>query len=483
MGATQAAGLAALERPALHRRLAAGAHNAFRPLRIHNYRLYFTGQLVSMSGTWMQTAAQAWLVLTLTDSGTALGFVIAAQFLPMLLGGPYGGLLADRFDKRRLMMVTGTGQAIAAGALATLTLAGAIQLWMIYALAMVTGLFAVADNPARQVFIAEMVDRDYLANAVGLNSALFNSARIVGPAIAAVIIAGFGDTDTTGVGICFLVNAASFAAVLMSLALMRTRELRPTPPLPRSKGQVRAGLRYALGEPTLRVVLAVMAVFGLLALNFQVLLPLVAKKVFDGGAGAYGALSTAMGVGSLCGSLVAAGRGRASTRLIAGACLVVGIALTGAALAPTLAVALALWFVVGAATMTLMATSNTTLQLRARPDMRGRVISLYMLLVIGTTPIGGPIVGWVAQRAGTRWAIGLGAAASLCGAAIAVRGGRRGAESVAAETTVGTGIDAGADVRPGPDPANPGATGDAATSQEGHGRAAEAAGSGASPAS
>jgi MFS family permease len=188
---------------------------------------------------------------------------------------------------------------------------------------------------------------------------------------------------------------------------------------------VREGLRYALGEPTLRVVLAVMAVFGLLALNFQVLLPLVAKKVFDGGAGAYGALSTTMGLGSLCGSLVAAGRGRASTRLMAGACLAVGISMAGAALAPNLAVALVLWFVVGAATMTLMSTSNTTLQLTSRADMRGRVISLYMLLVMGTTPVGGPIVGWVAQRAGTRWAIALGAAASLCGAAIAARGGRQ----------------------------------------------------------
>ena len=290
------------------------------------------------------------------------------------------------------MMVTQTGQALTAGVLAALTLGGVIQLWMVFALALTTGLFAVADNPARQVFISEMVSREYLANAVGLNSALFNSARIVGPAIAALIIAAFGDANTTGVGICFLVNAASFAAVLLGLALIRTRDLRPAPPLPRSKGQVRAGLRYALGEPTLRVVLAVMAVFGLLALNFQVLLPLVAKKVFDGGAGAYGVLSTTMGAGSLCGSLVAAGRGRASTRLMAGACLVAGIALLGAALAPSLAVALVLWFVVGAATMTLMATSNTTLQLRSRPDMRGRVISLYMLLVIGTTPIGGPIV-------------------------------------------------------------------------------------------
>lgn len=378
--------------------------------------------MVSLSGTWMQTAGMAWLVLVLTGSGTQLGLVTASQFVPTLFGSAWGGLLADRLDKRRTLLVTQTGLGVTAALLAALTLTGSVQIWMLVALSVVTGVFTTVDNPTRQSFVTEVVDKASLPTAVALNSVMFNSARIVGPAVASLIITSFGSHHvTTGVGVCFALNALSYLAVILCLARMRTADLRPPARLPRAKGQIRDGIAYARTVPALRTILAMMAVVGLLAFNYQVLLPLVARNVFHGGAGTFGLLSVAMGAGALIGSLAAAGRGRTSAHLISGGALVLGLAMLAAAAAPVLIVALVAWAAVGASMMTLMSAASSTLQLATRPDMRGRVIALYMLLLMGSTPIGGPLMGWLAQHVGTRWAIGVGGVACLAAAAISYR--------------------------------------------------------------
>jgi MFS family permease len=399
----------------------AGAQTALRPLRQRNYRLYFSGQLVSLSGTWMQTAGLAWLVLALTGSGTKLGLVTASQFVPTLLGSAWGGLLADRLDKQRLLIYTQSGLGATATGLAALTLSGGIEVWMLVALSVLTGVFTTLDNPTRQSFVTEVVEPADLPTAVALNSVMFNSARIVGPAVAAVIISAFGSDVERGTGICFAANAVSYLAVIVCLLRMRTSELRPAAPVARAKGQIRAGISYALQVPALRTILSMMALIGLLAFNYQVLLPLVAKEVFHGNARTYGLLSVAMGSGALVGSLAAAGRGRTSARLITGGATVLGVCMLGAAAAPVLIVALVAWCAVGAAMMTLMAAASTTLQLATRPDMRGRVIALYMLLLMGSTPIGGPIMGWLAEHAGTRWALALGGFACLAAAVVSLQ--------------------------------------------------------------
>jgi MFS family permease len=414
--------------------------HAFRSLRTRNYRLYFIGQLVSLSGTWMQTAALAWLVLHLRgdNSGGALGLVIAAQFLPTLLFGAWGGVIADRFDKRRTLIITQSSMAVVAAVLSVTSVTGAIQMWMVYALSAAMGLGSAVDNPVRQAFVTEMVDREDLPNAVGLSSATFNSARIVGPAIGAGVLAAFGDRVAAGTGVCFAVNALSFLAVLTCLGLMRPAELLRAAPQPRARGQVRAGLRYVAGEPQLRIVLAMMALIGLVGMNFQVVLPLVAKNTFDGGAGVFGALQVAMGVGSLLGSLVAAGRrGEPSVSFLGVAAVIFGAAMLGASAAPTVPVALVLLFLTGIASMTLFAAANTLLQLTARPDMRGRVMALYILLIMGSTPIGGPLVGWIGEHAGARWALAVGGRAGLAGAAVVASEhltGRRAPATDGAET-------------------------------------------------
>ncbi len=415
----------------------------FRPLRMHNYRLYFAGQLVSLCGTWMQTTALAWLVLRLSDSGTVLGLVTAAQFVPTLVGGPFAGVLADRFDKRTTLIVAQSGLAFTAAALAALTLTDTITLPLLVALAVVLGAFTALDAPARQSFVTELVGREALPNAVGLNSALFNSARIVGPAIAGLLLSRYEDRVTLGVGLCFLVNAVSFAAVITSLALMRRRELLPSALVARGKGQIRDGFRYAMAEPTLRIILIITGIVGVFALNYQVLLPLVADKALGGTAGTLGALLVAMGAGSLVGSLVAASRGRSSMGLVVGACTAMAVSLAAATVAPGFETALVCWFFVGLTNMTFIAASNTTLQLTARPDMRGRVIALYFLMIMGSTPIGGPITGWIAQHLGTRYAVGLASAACFLAAGIGARslrlGSRARADLAALDLSAGDG--------------------------------------------
>lgn len=385
----------------------AAADRTFSSLRVRNYRLWFVGQATSLSGTWMQQVAQGWLVLQLTGSGTALGLVVALQFVPLLVLGPVGGMAADRLDKRRVLLATQSAAALLALTLGLLVATDLVRLWMVYALALGLGLVNLFDNPARQTFVLEMVGPGRLTNAVSLNSVMVNLARVVGPALAGALIAA------VGLAVCFLVNAATYLVVLAALALMRSAELRPTARQPRGRGQLRAGLAYVRRTPELLVPLLMMGAVGTLAYEFPVVLPLVAKESFSGDAATYGAMTAAMGAGAVVGGLVTASRRprRASALSVAAAAL--GTTILLAAAAPTLALALAALVLVGAASITFLATGNTALQLRADDAMRGRVMALWAVAFLGTTPIGGPLVGWVAETTGPRWALALGGVAAL----------------------------------------------------------------------
>jgi MFS family permease len=395
----------------------------FDALRVPNFRLYFLGQGVSLVGTWMQTVTLAWLVLELTGSGTALGLVAAAQFLPVLVLAPYGGLLADRSDKRRLLMATQTMLGAIGIALGALTLTGAVRLWMVVALAAAFGLVTALDNPGRQSFAVEMVGPDRLRNAVSLNSVLVNVARALGPAVAGVLIL------TAGTGVCFLVNGVSYAAVLVALARMDVGALRPAPLAARGAGQVRAGLRYVARTPELFAPLAMIALVGTLAYEFPVVLPLMARDVLGGGAGAYGLMTSAMGAGAVAGGLLAARRAAVGLRPFSLAAGALAGAMAVTAFAPSLPVALAALVVVGAASVTFLAIGNTTLQLASHPSFRGRVMALWSMAFIGSTPVGAPILGAVSEHLSPRAGLGLGAVACLAaaglGAAALARARRR----------------------------------------------------------
>jgi MFS family permease len=396
----------------------ATAARTFRSLRTRNYRLYFWGQIVSLSGTWLQSVAMSWLVLQLTGSGLALGLVVGLQFAPMLLAGPWGGVVADRVDKRRMLLVTQSASGGLALVLGLLVVTGAIQLWMVYALAVALGVVNVVDMPTRQAFVMEMVGREDVTNAVSLNSVVVNASRVVGPAVAGLLIA------TVGVGVCFLANAVSYLAVIAGLMLMRAAELHRDSPAERRRGQLRDGVRYAWSTPELRTPLLMMAAVGALAYNFSIVLPLLASETFGGGPGAYGVMFSLVGVGAVVGGLVFAARGRVSGRLLAGSAVAFGLALWVATVAPTLPVELAAMVPIGAASTVFIATSNSTLQMTSKAEMRGRVMALFMMLFLGSTPIGGPLVGWVAERFGPRAALGMGAAAAVM-AGLAAFGVRR----------------------------------------------------------
>ena len=379
----------------------------FRSLRTRNYRLWFFGQTVSQCGTWMQSVAQYWLVLELTHSAFDLGVTAALQFAPVLLFGTIGGLVADRFDKRRVLLVTQTAFTVQATVLWVLVASGSVHLWMVWALASMYGFINVADNPSRQSFVVEMAGPDDLTNAVGLNSVIVNMSRIVGPAVAGVMIA------TVGLSWAFLANAISFAAVIGALYAMRASELHRRPPLARAKGQIRAGLRYAWQAWELRVPLIMMAVIGMLAYNFSVLLPLFAHDIFHRGAGTYSALTVAMGVGALAGGLTIASRRRPSHKLLVAVSLAFGVFILAVAAAPTLPLCIAMLVLMGAASIMFIATANSLLQLNSSGAMRGRVMALWAVVFLGSTPIGAPLIGFLAGRYGARFALGLGGVATL----------------------------------------------------------------------
>jgi MFS family permease len=384
----------------------------FASLRVRNYRLFFLGQVVSNIGTWMQRIAQDWLVLSLTGSSAAVGITTALQFLPMLLFGLYGGVLVDRLRKRPTLLVTQCAMALTALALAALTLTGHVQVWHVYVAAFAMGLATVVDNPARQSFVAELVGRDQLQNAVSLNSANFQSARLVGPAVAGLMITG------VGTGWAFLANGLSFAAPLSCLLLMRARELHPVRRAPRGKGQLREGLHYVAGRPELLWTIVLVGFIGTFGFNFPVFLSAFADDVFDAGAGEYSLFNTLMAVGSLAGALLAARRGTARLRVLIAAALAFGVLEIVAAAAPSLWLFALLMVPIGVCSMTVNVTANTSIQMSTDPAMRGRVMALYMMVFLGGSPVGAPVVGWVTDTYGARAGFAAGGAVAAAAAVV-----------------------------------------------------------------
>ncbi|MGH7911026.1 MAG: MFS transporter [Candidatus Dormibacteraceae bacterium] len=406
-------------------RVWAEVKRTFQSLSVRNYRLYFIGQAISVNGTWIQSIAQSWLVLHLTGSAFDLGITTALQFLPVLVGGTWGGAVADRVDKRKLLYATQTAFALNSAVAAGLVLSGHATIWSAWGFALVSGCARVFDNPTRQSFASEMVGRKLITNAVSLNSSLFTSARIIGPSIAGALIA------LVGIGWCFTVDAASYIAVLIALLLMDpTRLFRSAETRSRGAGlrQIGEGLRYIWNDAELRVPLMMMAAIGLLAMNFSVLLPIVATRIFHGGAGLYGGLYAAMGVGAFCAALYMANRARATMLLVIVAALIFGVGLLLVAGIRILPLELLVLVPTGAGMTLFQAGTNSGLQLHAKPQFRGRVLSIYVLLFNGTTPIGGPLIGWVAQRFGADVGLAVGGTSAVLAAGLAfvwLRGYRR----------------------------------------------------------
>jgi MFS family permease len=393
-------------------RLLGLGRQTFSSLANRNFRRYFVGQAVSRIGTWMQMVAQSWLVLTLTGSSLLLGLVVALQSLPVLLLGPYGGLVADRVDKRRLMIALQSLMGVQALALAVLTLAGAIRFWEIALLAAVLGANNAFETPARQAFMLELVGPERLRNAVSLNSVMVNVARTIGPAVAGLVIAAAGE------GVCFLVNAASFVAVVYSLLTLDGSGISASVRTARARGQLREGLRYVRRTPELAMPLALMAIIGTLTYEFSVTLPVLARRSLGLDAAGYGYMTAAMGVGAVAGGLVVAARGRTGLRPLTLAAGSFGVFVLGAALAPSLPLELLALVPVGAASVSFISVANSTLQLGSPPHMRGRVMGLWIVAFQGSTPIGGPLIGWIISRSDARTGLLVGSAAALAAAAL-----------------------------------------------------------------
>jgi MFS family permease len=381
--------------------------STFVALGVRNFRLYFAGQIVSVSGAWMQRVAQAWLVLDLTGSGTAVGGLTALQFLPLLVAAPFGGVIADRVDKRRLLFLTQSLAGLTAAMLGLVVFTDRVELWMVYALALVLGIVGAFDNPTRQSFVMEMVGRERVVNAVALNSVMINAARIVGPALAGVLIV------SVGLAMCFFFNALSYLALLSALALMRTDELDRSQPQQRRPGQLRDGLRYAAQDPLLRTVLTMSAITGIFSYEFEVSLPLLAKFTFAGDADTFGLMFTAMGVGAVIGGLHTATRADRDPVVVARIALVFGLGIAAVALSPNLVVALLALTLVGGAGTSFLAFSNSLLQINARSEMRGRILALRAVAFLGTRPLGAPLIGWIGEHIGPRYAVAAGAIAAL----------------------------------------------------------------------
>ncbi len=391
----------------------------FRSLRNANYRRYAAGGVVSNTGTWMQRVAQDWLVLQLTaNSAAALGITTGLQFLPFLLLSPLAGLVADRIPKRRLLQLTNVGMAVPALVLGLLAVTGAAQIWHVYVLALALGVASAFDAPARQSFVSEIVDADDLTNAVGLNSASFNAARLVGPAVAGVLIAALGG-GVVATGWVILVNAVSYIAPIMTLRSLDAARLDSPTPMGREPGQLRAGVEYVLGRPDLLLILAIVFFTGTFGLNFQMTSALMATEVFDKGATEYGLLGTFLAVGSLTGSLVAARRVRVRHRLVVGAALSFAVLEIAAGLMPTYLTFALMTPLLGLAALTMITAANTFMQLHTEPGMRGRVMALYMMIFIGGTPLGAPFIGWIGEVAGARWTLLFGGIATFVGVSLA----------------------------------------------------------------
>jgi MFS family permease len=393
--------------------LTAALNRSFASLRIPNYRRFFVGQLVSISGNWMQTVAEIWVILALTGSGLAVGFTTALQFLPLLLVGAWGGLIADRVPKRRLLITTQALHVIPPLALFALVVTGGLSPVAVYVAVFARGVVNAVDYPTRQAFVMEIVGADRVVNAVSLNSVLIHAARITGPAIAGLLIA------TVGVEPCFALNAASFGVMIAALAGMDAGALRPAALEPRRAGAVRAGLCYVRATPQLWIPLGLMAIVGTLGFNFQAILPLLARFTFDGGASAYAALVTAMGIGAVVGALANGARATVTPALLAGAAIGFGALALLAAGAPSLGLEMLLLAPLGAANVTLAASVNSALQLASEPEMRGRVMALYSVVFLGSTPIGAPLAGWLSESIHPRAALVMAGVAALVGGILA----------------------------------------------------------------
>jgi MFS family permease len=388
-------------------RVRVATHETFASLAHRNFRLFFVGQGISQVGNWLTLVAQTLLVLELTDSGVALGMLAAAQFGPVLLLGPWAGLVADRSDKRKLLFTVQLLAMAQSFLLAALVFSGDPPVGALYAVAVFGGICMAFDNPARRSFVVEMVPAEQINNAVSLNSALMTSSRVVGPALAGLLV------STVGYGWAFLGDGLSYIAVLAGLWMMRSDELRPAPATPRARGQVRAGLRYVRSVPDLFVPLVMMAVVGTLSYNFQTVFPLFVTRDLQGDDTTFTVLFSVVSIGSLVGALVTARRSEAGVRRVSQAAIAYGVIMALMALAPNLAVVLGLGVVLGLCSIMFLVASTAIVQIKAAAEMRGRVLALQAMLFLGSTPVGGPIVGWVADRFGARYSIGLGAAAAL----------------------------------------------------------------------
>jgi MFS family permease len=407
----------------------------FAALGVPNYRLYLAGQSVSLVGTWMQMAAQSWLVVTLTGSATWLGLILAMQTLPVLLLAPYGGVVADRVNKRKMMIGLQSAMGVQALILGVLTITHSAHIWEIGVLASLLGFNNAFENPSRQSFMLELVGPEHLRNAVSLNSTMVNVARMIGPAVAGLTILAFGE------GPCFLFNAVSFVAVIFSLTRLDTTALKPVTPALRARGQLREGFRYVRGEPRLALPLAMTAVVGCLTYEFQVSLPYMASHGLRAGSAGYGFMTAAMGIGSVVGGLWLATRGKTGAAALIGCCAWYGVAMVLAALAPSLVWELVAMLPVGITSVMFMSQANATLQLNAAPEMRGRVMALWFVSFQGSTPIGGPIIGVVMSAFGARAGLGVGAVTCFvvtAAGALALRNLRanRAAQSAASEAWV-----------------------------------------------
>ncbi|MBC7632986.1 MFS transporter [Aeromicrobium sp.] len=390
----------------------------FQALAIRNYRVYMAGSIISNTGTWMQRVAQDWLVLQLTHSGTALGIVTGLQLLPALLLSPIAGVVADRVPKRTILRFTQLAMAAPAAMLGMLAVTGVVQTWHVYVLAFVFGIGTAFDAPARQSFVVEIVGRDDLANAVGLNSASFNVARMIGPALAGVLIAALG-SGTRAAGWVILVNAISYVAVFISLQLLDGTRLRPSPIVGTRKGAVREGVTYVRSRPDLVLIMCCVFFVGTFGMNFQMTSALMATEVFHKGAGEYGLLASIMAFGSLGGALLAARRTKPRLRFVVlagGAFSLVEIA---SGLMPSYVTFAAILPVLGLCALTMVTSANAMIQMTSSPMMRGRVAALYLMIFLGGSPFGSPLVGWVGEAFGARWMLIGGGAVSLVGIIVA----------------------------------------------------------------
>ncbi|MEO6651315.1 MAG: MFS transporter [Ilumatobacteraceae bacterium] len=395
----------------MNARVEAIGRRTFASLRFRNYRLYFISQIISFSGTWMQSIALSWLVLQLTGSGTALGTVLAMQFLPTLLLAPLGGVLADRFEKRRLIIGTQSAAGLLALALGVLTLSGVVELWMVYALAAGFGTVTALDNPSRQTFVMEMVGEADVSNAVTLNSVVVNAARVIGPAIAGVVIAVFG------VGECFVFNAVSYLAVVIAMFLVRQEQLHPAARSARAPRQVRDGFRYAWSQPALRSTIVMLVLIGTFTFEFSTTLPMLAEFTFAAGPTGLAIMTALMGGGAVIGGLVVAAAGPPTASRLVAVAVGFGTAVALIAVMPTIGLVYVFMPFVGVASVATISLSNATLQLHSDPKFRGRVMSLFSMSLIGSTPIGGPLVGFLGDHASPRVALLVGAAGAFAAAA------------------------------------------------------------------